>query len=78
MNGHIKGFRPQTQKLESPHKTPSNTLAMKELTEYFDKTTVQEYAFACKFSIGKFFPLSLVTVPEDFAKVNLVQCLSRF
>ena len=28
MNGHIIGFRPQTQKLESPYKTPSNTLAV--------------------------------------------------
>ena len=30
LNGHIIGFRPQTQKLESPYKTPSNTLAVKE------------------------------------------------
>ena len=29
LNGHIIGFRPQTQKLESPYKTPSNTLAVK-------------------------------------------------
>ena len=29
MNGHIIGFRPQTQKLESTYKTPSNTLAVK-------------------------------------------------
>ena len=27
LNGHITGFGPQTQKLESPYKTPSNTLA---------------------------------------------------
>ena len=31
MNGHIIGFGPQTQKLESPYKTPSNTLAVKGL-----------------------------------------------
>ena len=31
LNGHIIGFRPQTQKLESPYKTPSNTLAVKGL-----------------------------------------------
>ena len=31
MNGHIIGFHPQTQKLQSPHKTPSNTLAVKGL-----------------------------------------------
>ena len=30
-NGNIIGFRPQTQKLESPYKTPSNTLAVKGL-----------------------------------------------
>ena len=31
LNGHIIGFRPQTQKLESPYKTPLNTLAVKGL-----------------------------------------------
>ena len=31
LNGHIKGFRPQTQKLESPYKTPSSTPAVKGL-----------------------------------------------
>ena len=31
MNGYIIGFRPQTQKLESPYKTPLNTLAVKGL-----------------------------------------------
>ena len=31
LNGHIIRFRPQTQKLESPYKTPSNTLAVKGL-----------------------------------------------
>ena len=29
LNGHIIGFRPQTQKLESPYKTPSSTPAVK-------------------------------------------------
>ena len=33
LNGHIIGFRPHTQKLESPYKTPSNTLAVKGLRE---------------------------------------------
>ena len=28
LNGHIIGFRPHTQKLELPHKTLSNTLAV--------------------------------------------------
>ena len=28
LNGHIIGFRPQTQKVESPYKTPSSTLAV--------------------------------------------------
>ena len=31
LNSHIIGFCPQTQKLESPYKTLSNTLAVKEL-----------------------------------------------
>ena len=31
MNGHIRGFHPQTQKLESPQKTLSSTLAVKGL-----------------------------------------------
>ena len=31
LNGHITGFRLQTQKLESPYKTPSSTLAVKGL-----------------------------------------------
>ena len=28
LSGHIMGFHPQTQKVESPYKTPSNTLAV--------------------------------------------------
>ena len=32
LNGHIIGFHPQTQKLESPYKTLSNTLAVKGLS----------------------------------------------
>ena len=32
MNGDTIGFRPQTQKLELPHKTLANTLAVKGLT----------------------------------------------
>ena len=32
-NGNIIGFRPQTQNLESPYKTPSNTLEVKGLIE---------------------------------------------
>ena len=31
LNGHIIGFGPQTQKLKSPYKTPSNALAVKGL-----------------------------------------------
>ena len=34
LNGHIIGFRPQTQKLESPYKTLSSTLAVKWLTTW--------------------------------------------
>ena len=32
LNGHIIGFRPQIQKLESSYKTPPSTLALKGLT----------------------------------------------
>ena len=42
LNGHIIGFRAQTQKLESPYKTLSNTLAMKGLFLY---TYSQKEAF---------------------------------
>ena len=35
LNGHIIGFRLQTQKLDSPYKTPSSTLAVKGLTLTF-------------------------------------------
>ena len=33
LNGHIIGFGPHTQKLESPYKTPLNTLKVKGLKE---------------------------------------------
>ena len=41
LNGHIIGFRLQTQKLDSSHKTPSNTLAVKGLkrVQRFEKIT---------------------------------------
>ena len=32
LNGHIIGFCPQIQKLESPYKTSPSTLALKGLT----------------------------------------------
>ena len=35
LNGHIIGFRPQTQKLESPCKTSSSTLAVKGLRKTY-------------------------------------------
>ena len=33
LSGHIIGFRPQTQKVQLPHKTLSNTLAVKRVKE---------------------------------------------
>ena len=33
LNGYIIGFGPQNQKIESPYKTTSNTLAVKRLME---------------------------------------------
>ena len=34
LNGHIIRFRPPAQKLESPHKTPASTLAVKGIIWY--------------------------------------------
>ena len=42
MNGHIIGFRPQTQKVESPYKTPSSTLAVKGLGSSHTRITFSE------------------------------------
>ena len=39
LNGHIIGFRPQTQKLEPLYKTPSNTLAVKGLKKIISLST---------------------------------------
>ena len=50
LNGHIIGFRLQTQKLDSPYKTPSNTLAVKGLI-CLDATMdnrISMRTFACK------------------------------
>ena len=38
LNGHITGFRPQTQKLESPYKTLSNFLAVKRLRRWENRS----------------------------------------
>ena len=38
LNGHITGFRPQTQKLESPYKTLSNFLAVKRLRRWKNRS----------------------------------------
>ena len=38
LNGHIIRFRPQTQKLESPYKTPSSTPAVKGLIQKVRET----------------------------------------
>ena len=48
LNGHIIGFRPQTQKLESPYKTPSNAVAVKGLKLYHDlKSERKKDTLAC-------------------------------
>ena len=46
VNGHIIGFRPQTQKLELPHKTLSNTLAVKGLSKV--PSLLRKYTFQQK------------------------------
>ena len=38
LNGHIIRFRPQTQKLESPYKTPSSTPAVNGLIKKVRET----------------------------------------
>ena len=40
LNGHIIGFRPQTQKLELPHKSPICNASTQEST-YFNIKKVQ-------------------------------------
>ena len=40
LNGHIIGFRPQTQKLESHYKTPSSTLAVKGLSGHWTELII--------------------------------------
>ena len=52
LNGHIIGFRPQTQKLESPYKTPSNTLAVKGLKVVVYKLDRGFNSFAIKLSVN--------------------------
>ena len=43
LNGHITGFRLQTQKLDSPYKTPSNTLAVKGLKLLLQKWFLRDH-----------------------------------
>ena len=40
---HITGFRLQTQKLDSPYKTPSNTLAVKGLKLLLQKWFLRDH-----------------------------------
>ena len=67
LNGHIIGFRPQTKKLESPYKTPSNTLAVKGLI-YMDTPLIRTLSMPLSVSVlsafhripaihSSFFPL---------------------
>ena len=42
LNGHIIGFRLHTQKVESPYKTPSSTLAVKGLGSSLTRVTFSE------------------------------------
>ena len=47
LNGHIAGFRPNTQKLESPYRPPSNTLAVKGI-----KYTIYDWPECMKLTKG--------------------------
>ena len=62
MNGHIIGFRPQTQKLETPYKTPSSTLAVKELKLVFF------FSFQLSYADISFFDFMNSWVAKD--KIN--------
>ena len=58
LNGHIIGFRPQTQKLESPYKTPSNILAVKALklmSLYDNKRLKTQISTTYQLNIGNGF-----------------------
>ena len=43
LNGHIIGFRSQTEKLESPYKIPSSTLAVKGLIITINKKKLMNF-----------------------------------
>ena len=62
MNGHITGFRSQTQKLETPYKTPSSTLAVKELKLVFF------FSFQLSYADISFFDFMNSWVAKD--KIN--------
>ena len=47
LNGHIAGFRPNTQKLESPYRPPSNTQAVKGI-----KYTIYDWPECMKLTKG--------------------------
>ena len=62
LNGHIIGFRPQTQKLELLHKTLLNTLAVKGLksaSENFKDRLLRMQNSSLKASVASFFHLPL-------------------
>ena len=58
LNGHIIRFRPQTQKLESPYKTPSSTPAVKGLMLCLQKSP-NIINYNCSLTKYVWYPLSL-------------------
>ena len=48
LNGHAIGFRPQTQKLELPNKTPLFTLAVKGLSNHLSSFPFTEVGMDAK------------------------------
>ena len=75
LNGHIIGFCPQTKKLESPYKTPSNTLTVKGLkgiSWFCGKQQVW-----CVFSVFCVTPFCDCTRPQHQETFQLKMALSQ-
>ena len=72
LNVHIIGFRPQTQKLGSPHKTPSSTDSGSERFKSTEASFIQLKGVVVKFLLSVFSGLSL-TVFSFIYQDNLLK-----
>ena len=70
LNGHIIRFRLQTEKLESPYKTPLSTLAMKGLTKLLRCMIYTDIiSFFSSYTIGT--PFALLTLQMMKTHISL-------